>query len=130
MALLPEHTSALFSSLSVKLNDTVVVQSTNFHLAEMFKLRLLTSAAEQFLMEQTQGLDFSPAGEADTVDGAKLAKRKLQTNDACSYEVLLPIKLEFLNGKCLPFGTRIFVQLEHQKVHFIQYSFPLRYVSG
>ena len=101
----------------MKLNDTVVVQSTNFHLSEMLKIRLLTSAAEQFLMRQTQGLDFSPAGEADTIDGVKLAKRKAQTYDACSYEVLLPVKLDFLNGKCIPFGTRIFVQLEHQKVH-------------
>ena len=83
----------------------------------MLKIRLLNSKAQHFLMSQTEGLDLNPDGKADQISGNVLEKRKNSTKNGLLYEVLMPIKLPFLaNNKLIPFGTRLFLQLENNPV--------------
>ena len=100
-------------------------------MTEMMRIRLLTTKAQQFLMKQTEGLLFTGLGLEDSVaagDNTTLKARHDWTKEGLLFEVLLPIRLSFLNNnKFIPFGSRIFVQLENGLVR--NYTVHTMYVQ-
>lgn len=119
LAVLPEHVSGLFSTLVVKLNDTVVQLNNNYGLQTMMRIRLLSSTAEKFILQQCQGLQFNDPAQADTVSDSVnkgLGKRYVWTKGGMLHELMMPIDVQFLCGRYLPFSTRIYVQLTNEPV--------------